>query len=784
MQLLGITSLTPWLGMRLDHYICPLWCSLHCGITVYFKLFLFLLHPDTMASPTSPQGLLENLQQKITDDLECAICMNDCVNPKSLPCTHVYCLQCLEIVVTGVRRRDSSCDTIECPQCRKLARIPEGGAAGFPVGFLVNKMKEVRTVIQTVQQLPLGDQRNSQSSGREVARDGKGTVESNSDTCHQHPSQKLRYFCESCEVPLCASCRDSTAHKYHRCNNLATVVRQCKEVITSCLHPLKEHQSAIELAVLHVDAESGHITQQAEDVRSQIDADINNLQAVLEQRRAALKKEVGQIAEGKVQALSTQKKGLQEMQEQIQGCVSDLQYSLRSGGSRQVVAVGKAVHKRTGEILAKYHDRIRTTPIEKADLFYLHDDKLQQDAAAFGLVACSGICPSQCRASGDGLERTTLGETAFVTLTTFDQDGSPCQKGLQLISLELVSLVDGGTQVGKVKSEVGNQRVLTYHAVTKGEHQLRLKVNGQDIRGSPFMVMAYAAFRFYGTFVSAITGLNRPWGLSVSKSGKLVVIDNTGWQGVHVYSKDGTKALEGFADSVAWSLLTPFRGAGDGQCNEPRGVATDNDHNILVVDGKAHRIQLFRSNGSFVKSVGSWGSGDLQFNDPVGIAVNRKTREVYVCDRRNHRIQVLSADLSFLRHIDQLPVVSGPTNFHYPWDVDFDSHGNVYVADCGNYCIKVFTPEGRYIRSIGCEGTGNGEFKHISSICIDKDDFVYAADKEKHCVSVFHPQGEFVMQFGRSGSGKGELYIPLGVAVDKEGFVYVSDSYYRVQVFQ
>ena len=110
----------------------------------------------------------------------------------------------------------------------------------------------------------------------------------------------------------------------------------------------------------------------------------------------------------------------------------------------------------------------------------------------------------------------------------------------------------------------------------------------------------------------------------------------------------------------------------------------------------------------------------------------------------------------------------------------FDSKGNVYVVDCSNYCVKVFTSGfGKFLRQIGREGKGCEDFQAPTSICIDANDYVYVTDKRFCCVKVFDLSGEFVMRFGHSSHEKPEFCFnkPMGIALDSSGQVFVSDSY-------
>ena len=80
-------------------------------------------------------------------------------------------------------------------------------------------------------------------------------------------------------------------------------------------------------------------------------------------------------------------------------------------------------------------------------------------------------------------------------------------------------------------------------------------------------------------------------------------------------------------------------GTNDGQFQLPRGVTVDNVDNIYVVDKSNNRIHKFSSDGKFIQSVGTHGSGQLQFYYPLGVFFNPNDQKLNVCDQNNHRVQ-------------------------------------------------------------------------------------------------------------------------------------------------
>ena len=104
-------------------------------------------------------------------------------------------------------------------------------------------------------------------------------------------------------------------------------------------------------------------------------------------------------------------------------------------------------------------------------------------------------------------------------------------------------------------------------------------------------------------------------------------------------------ALLGFASILpatvgAQTYLTQWgsSGTGNGQFNQPYGVATDAAGDVYVADAGNNRIQKFTGTGTYITQWGSGGSGDGQFDYPKGVATDA-AGNIYVSDTGNNRIQ-------------------------------------------------------------------------------------------------------------------------------------------------
>jgi outer membrane protein assembly factor BamB len=171
---------------------------------------------------------------------------------------------------------------------------------------------------------------------------------------------------------------------------------------------------------------------------------------------------------------------------------------------------------------------------------------------------------------------------------------------------------------------------------------------------------------------------------------------------------------------------------------------------------------------------------DAGLNTPLSVAV-APTGEVYVVDGFNDRIQIYSADGTFIENWGELGSESGQFQFHTMevfvyGAVDFDADGNIYVFDAINNRIQKFAPDRTFLKQWGSEGSANGQFKRVSGAVDRAHRLIYAIDYGNNRMEVFDLDGNFLDKWGEFGHRDGQLDRPEGVAVDTAGNVYVIDD--------
>ena len=735
------------------------------------------------------EGVAKHALKKLEDQLTCAVCLDAFKEPKLLQCFHVFCKDCLQQLVVQDQKGQLS---LRCPNCRQSTILPPTATdvSSLQSAFHIHHLLEIQDALEKLKQpnKVKCDRCKTPRLATSYCRDcGQfichicSTVHNDWDTfakhevvaleqleskvteldalkkvtlyCSLHQGKELELYCETCEELICHNCTVSKhCRPEHKYDLVTDTFEKHKSDITTSLQPVDRQLDAYGKAKEHVRLRSVELDNQEAAVEASIRQEAQHLHKVIEERTAELIGRLHQLTKTKKKNLAAQNDELETAETKLASCQSFVRDSLRTGSQGEVMKIKATVTKQVKEMTSNFKPDM-LTPCETANVKFISSPEIVQACRQFGEVYLKESSPENCYATGRGMERAEAGERATAVLHVVDHNGKACSTPVETVTCELVSEISGEKRDCSVKKTEDSQYEISYQPSRRGMYQLHIKVEGENIKGSPFPVTMLGKLP-----IKTISEVKRPWGVAVNKRGDVIVAERDG-HCVSIFSPTGEK-LQSFGS----------QGSRHGQFNEPYGVAVDDDGNILVVDKNNHRIQKFTSEGKFITAVGKKGNQPLEFDYPIGIAIHPLNKKVYVDDVWNHRIQILNSDLTFSSSFG-----SGNGQFQHPWDVSFDSTGNVYVADGDNHRIQVFTAEGVYLRKFGRKGSGNGELNWPSSISIDSDNVVYVTEDENHRVSVFTCEGKFLTSFGTYGSGPGQFSYPRGIAVDKNGVVIVSD---------
>ncbi|MSO81838.1 MAG: 6-bladed beta-propeller [Acidobacteria bacterium] len=133
---------------------------------------------------------------------------------------------------------------------------------------------------------------------------------------------------------------------------------------------------------------------------------------------------------------------------------------------------------------------------------------------------------------------------------------------------------------------------------------------------------------------------------AVDKGSDMIIKFNAAGRVVWVFGRRKESADD---ETKAWEHPDPPLPHVDGLFRQPTDVAWDSKGNTYITDGYINsRVAKYDSNGDWVKSWGEKGTGPGQFRLPHAIAVDSEDR-IYVGDRSNRRIQVFDTEGKFLR---------------------------------------------------------------------------------------------------------------------------------------
>ena len=237
-------------------------------------------------------------------------------------------------------------------------------------------------------------------------------------------------------------------------------------------------------------------------------------------------------------------------------------------------------------------------------------------------------------------------------------------------------------------SQVFNKNTLTADRWSPG-HRFTLYIRN-DVVSKVWDYQAGTISQSTGTVTQTVK-LTGPAGIAFASNGQRLVIDHKSNRVARI--------------DVNGSIVNTFGsfGSDTGKFNDAWGIAVDAGGNIYVADTFNHRIQKFDSQGNFLFSWGTPGVSTAPgsgrstiFFGPRAIAIDKQGR-LFVTDTGNKRVQVFDGEGNFIAQFGKSG--SGEGEFNEPVGISFDQAGNIYVADTWNQRIQVFDSSFKFVRA-------------------------------------------------------------------------------------
>ena len=739
------------------------------------------------------QTLLNNLHEEVL----CSVCMCKYTDPKQLPCLHSFCLHCLN----GIQRTSGRRDKIACPECRQEFNVPDNGnLAALPTNFRINSLLDVLAIKEcntTGVKCGNCDERTKQSHycfqcyafWCEECIGLHNRIKANKDHyalaleefqdqdfenilkrpsfcgITGHEKEKMKFFCKICEIAICSSCA-LLDHEGHAKMLLELAANERKLRLKSAIECQKKRAQAKKSQIEKLNERYNEVLEQAACVRGNVLEYADSIHAAIDAKKLEILDNLGRKTKSTLEQIEIHRN---DMEKGFQLCESDIEKTetlIKRCTSAEVLQPNDMLDKIFKDENINHDDTAkceRSFPrlcfVKNQKLFDL--ESLEQIGS---LNYLSLTRAQQSTADGKGISEAIVGLEAQLIVTTRNAEGQQYHDDYDSVTLEISNRQSDNcaAEVQVQDNKDGNYKVI-YFAKETGTCSASVKVNGEHIRGSPFEVQVKPRqFRPVLSFGEQI--LKLPWGVAVNEQDEIAVSD-IGNHKIHLFKSDGTH-IKSFGG----------KGAKHGELDWPSGIAYDGD-DIIVADQGNHRVQVLSRQGEYLGHFGGKGSLDHQLNFPTGLSTN-SDGNIIVANTKNKLIKIFSAEGQFLNKLGTEGSFTDP--FHCI------QHGNyLIVSDSGDHCVKLFDRKGNFLYKFGKKGNADREFNTPHCLSMDKAGHLMVCDSLNHRIQVFDLSGKFVAKFGTKGSGMGELNQLVSAAVLSDGKILVSEiSNSRIQIFE
>ncbi|XP_078610814.1 tripartite motif-containing protein 2-like [Branchiostoma floridae x Branchiostoma japonicum] len=566
--------------------------------------------------------------------------------------------------------------------------------------------------------------------------------------CDKHKNQELVFYCESCNALVCTACTvvDHRPGKDHNPAEIPSVAQKKKETLRGLLQGIYPRLNEIQASIKEIDRKISNLAPSKEVVTDQVKAYFGQLIDLLQKREKEILSQIDDQCRADGKALQTKKEAIEFELAGLTSAQTFCQQAVEHGSDVHILEVGNQVQTRVETLLAKQLD-------------------LESDWSEFQFVENTTVVDFKKKIQGLGGVKTNVdvskckvvikpaveGFECIAELTTMNKEGRPCVTSNKAVTTNMKA--PSGKNVPPHRQpqlKSGGVWEISYLPKVTGIYRLEVKVNSQQVPGSPFDVEVKGnPVLTIGQEGRGVGELDLPLGVVVEKDDAIAVVEQenkrvqifnaeTG-QSLRSFPVDGGNLLGIDVDSSGAFLVTSWdedfglrRYSKEGRLLDtykpdcmlaPLGLTVLKDGRMVMADFHQKLCLLLQPDGSLIREIGK---GKL--HGPVFVSADEKRDVLFVTDASAHKVFAFDLDGNFIFDFGRQGDSDG--EFQSPCGVTTDSAGNVVVVNHGDGRVQVFGPDGKFIRTAATvKGSGTG-------IVLTSDGYIAVTCFTGHCIEL------------------------------------------------
>ena len=671
---------------------------------------------DLSTAPSSQLIQLDmDVQQLFTNlkkEAECPLCLETVKDPKTLPCLHSFCLQCINKHAGYAKRKLET--TIKCPVCQACFQIPEGDTFGsLPTSFHLNRLVDLlalRDGSQEAQRCSSCEENNTATcycfvcqnflckdcfdahQRLKATRGHRNVLIENlqaqdvEELMHRpamcakkyHENEPLDYYCRDCSVCICHKC-SIVSHNRHSLVDLQEAAEEQKMQMTQVFARVKEKLVTVESKI----SEKTELMKQSEEeicaAEKKVTKTVQEIIRIAKEHETAVKTKLAEIRVTQQRIYAAKIGSDQLLAAQLKSSVECGEGIVQRSIGPEILQAGHAVLGRCEELLTTQDIEV-CKPQHVAYCVNLEAMKTVRGLVP-GQVFETNTDPSQSSAEGRGLIEAEAGTENNFTVTTRDSKGSQWYYEQDQLTV-IIRSQKGEEEETKIDDCKNGTYLVRDKPKRVGLRDICVKVNGQPLTGSPWRAQVTGhQYKVIHSIGSHRKGkFERPRSIAVNKrNGKIAIADN---HRVQLFDRE-CKYLRTIGDKGHYIERIKF----------PRSVDFTTSDEVIVIYGnilEPCEMSLFTEHGDFIKDISQ------HLIVPWSVSV-REDGHMIVCDWGDKSVKVLSPDgTGLVQSLEEPHGSSKPVLAVYHEDKFFVSFASLYY-------VKVFNNEGLYLYDINTE---------------------------------------------------------------------------------